>query len=95
MKEVAEMPMKTIQMAADGRLTMPAAARRALGIEGAAHLVVDVREGAEIVLRPAEVHLRDDSWMREPEVKSLLERARRSGTVEVTADEIKALIVRE
>jgi bifunctional DNA-binding transcriptional regulator/antitoxin component of YhaV-PrlF toxin-antitoxin module len=63
-------------MGADGRLTLPVAARRELGVEGEAQFELEVREDA-LVLRPAVVLAREDAWAYTPEHRDLLERAHR------------------
>ena len=48
-------------MHADGRLTVPAAARRSLGVQGETQFQVEVSDGV-LVLRPALVIPREDAW---------------------------------
>ncbi len=70
-------------MNAEGRLTVPSAIRKELGIEGEAPLEVEAVEGV-IVLRPAVLVPREDAWAYTPEHRALLRRARddaRSGKV--------------
>lgn len=67
--------MKTAVMNAEGRITVPVAARRALGVEGETPFEVEVRDGA-LVLRPAVVVPREDAWAYTPEHLRLVERAR-------------------
>lgn len=63
-------------MSPNGRLTLPADARRALGLEGEAELEihVDVAQD-ELVLRPVVVLRREDAWAYTPEHRDLLARA--------------------
>jgi AbrB family looped-hinge helix DNA binding protein len=66
--------MKTITVSSDGRLTLPADSRRALGIEAEAELEVEV-DGDAIILRPVIVLRREDAWAYTPEHRALLARA--------------------
>ena len=63
-----------VKMTSDGRLTIPAKARRTLGVEGAAQLEVIVKSDA-IVLRPAVVLPREDAWAYTSEHRRQLARA--------------------
>lgn len=65
---------KVVTMTSDGRVTIPATARRELGVEGEAQFEVDVEREA-IVLRPAVVLRRADAWAYTPEHRRLLGRA--------------------
>jgi bifunctional DNA-binding transcriptional regulator/antitoxin component of YhaV-PrlF toxin-antitoxin module len=65
-----------VSMSADGRLTVPASARRALGLEGEAQFEVEVEQDS-LILRPAVVLAREDAWAYTPEHRRLLERAHR------------------
>ena len=68
--------MKTVAMNETGRLTVPAEARNALGIEGEAEFEVEVdRDNDAIVLRPVVTLRREDAWAYAPEHRDLLERA--------------------
>lgn len=67
---------KVVTMTADGRVTIPAAARRVLGVEGETQFEVDV-ESEAIVLRPAVVMTREDAWAYTPEHRRLLAKAHR------------------
>lgn len=69
---VADVP---VAMNEEGRITIPAAARRQLGLEGAAQSQAEVRDGA-LVLRPAVVIPREDAWAYTPEHLKQVERAR-------------------
>ncbi len=64
-----------VAMNGEGRITIPAAARRQLGLEGAAQFQAEVRDGA-LVLRPAMVIPREDAWAYTPEQLKRVERAR-------------------
>lgn len=88
--------MKTIVMNEAGRITVPAEARRQLGIEGEAEFEVEVDPDQDaIILRPAVVLRREDAWAYTPGHRELLEQAHRDsreGRVRiVTEDELKAL----
>lgn len=63
-------------MTAEGRVTIPASARRELGVEGEAQFEVDVQRET-IVLRPAVVMTREDAWAYTPEHRRLLTKAHR------------------
>ncbi len=65
-----------VSMNREGRLTVPAAARRELGLEGEAQFQAEVRDGA-LVLRPAVVVPREDTWAYTPEHLAQVERALR------------------
>lgn len=68
--------MKTVVMSSDGRLTLPAEARRRLRIEGQAEFEIEVDESSDaIILRPAVVLRREDAWAYTPEHRELLARA--------------------
>lgn len=65
-------------MTATGRLTLPAEARRRLGLEGETELEIEVDESQDaIILRPAVVLRREDAWAYTPEHRDLLARAHR------------------
>lgn len=61
-------------MNAQGRLTVPADARKALGLDGETQFQAEVRDGA-LLLRPAVLVPREDSWAYTPEHRALLARA--------------------
>lgn len=87
--------MKTVTISKSGRLTLPAEARREIGLEGEMELEVEVdRAGDSIVLRPALVLLREDAWAYTPEHRELLARAHgdsREGRIrKLSEDELKA-----
>lgn len=67
---------KVVTMTAEGRVTIPAAARRELGVEGEAQFEVDVKSEA-IVLRPAVIMTREDAWAYTPRHRRLLVKAHR------------------
>jgi len=54
-----------VSMNSEGRLTVPAAVRRHLGLDGETQFQYEVREGA-LVLRPASVVPREDAWAYTP-----------------------------
>ncbi|MHB1772060.1 MAG: AbrB/MazE/SpoVT family DNA-binding domain-containing protein [Acidimicrobiales bacterium] len=88
--------MKTVTVSETGRLTLPAEARRALGLEGDTEVEVEVDErGDAIILRPAVVLRREDAWAYTPEHRDLLARAHGdslAGRVrKVSEDELKRL----
>jgi antitoxin PrlF len=64
-----------VVMNAQGRLTVPAEARRELGLRGEAHFEAEIRDG-ELLLRPAVLVPREDAWAYRPEHRTLLARAR-------------------
>lgn len=63
-----------IHMNAQGRVTLPASARRSLGLEGDADLQLDVDHGA-IVLKPTLVLSVEDAWAYTTPHRELLKRA--------------------
>ncbi len=73
------MAMKmVVSMNAQGRLTVPAEARKALHIEGDTPFEIEVTEH-EIILRPALVIPREDAWAYTPEHIARVERALAEG----------------
>ena len=73
------MVMKTIvSMNAQGRLTVPAEARKALHVEGETPFEIEVTEH-EIILRPAVVIPREDAWAYTPEHIARVEQALAEG----------------
>lgn len=84
-----------VKVAADGRMTLPAAVRRALDItEGEARLSVDITDGAA-VLRPAVVIPREDAWAYTPEHIASMKRARDQasrGELEPMPDDLAATL---
>jgi bifunctional DNA-binding transcriptional regulator/antitoxin component of YhaV-PrlF toxin-antitoxin module len=72
-----------IHMNSQGRLTLPASARKRLGLEGDADFQLAF-EGHAFVLKPAVVLPLEDAWAYTPEHRRLLARAHedsRSGRV--------------
>lgn len=70
------MARRIVSMTPTGRITVPAAARRELGISGEAEFAVEV-EGDALVLRPAVVLPRADAWAYTPEHRKRLAKAHR------------------
>jgi len=69
--------MRIVTMNTQGRLTVPAETRRALGIEGSAEFEIEVDEKSDaLILRPAIVLRREDAWAYRPEHRALLAKAR-------------------
>lgn len=69
------MTMKTVvSMNAQGRLTVPANARKMLHIEGETPFELEVTEH-ELILRPALVIPREDAWAYTPEHLEQIEQA--------------------
>jgi len=58
--------MKPVAMSRTGRLTLPAPARRKLGLKGEAYFEVEVTEEG-ILLRPVTAVPREDVWLYTPE----------------------------
>ena len=88
--------MKTITMSRAGRLTLPAEARRRLGLDEETELHVEVDErGDAIILRPAVTLDREDAWAYTRHHRELLARAHRDsreGRVRtMTEDELARL----
>lgn len=83
--------MKIVSMSESGRLTVPADARRELGIEGEAEFELEVdQEHDAIILRPAVVLRREDAWAYTPQHRELLARAHRDsreGRVRKTSED--------
>ncbi len=63
-----------VHMNPQGRLTLPASARRTLGLEGEADLQLDL-EAHALVLKPTLVLAVEDAWAYTPEHRELLKRA--------------------
>jgi bifunctional DNA-binding transcriptional regulator/antitoxin component of YhaV-PrlF toxin-antitoxin module len=63
-----------VHMNPQGRITLPASARRRLGIEGEADLILDL-EGHSLVLRPTLVLAVEDAWAYTTAHRQLLRRA--------------------
>jgi AbrB family looped-hinge helix DNA binding protein len=67
---------RTLSMSENGRLTVPAEVRRALGIAGETEFEYEVDPGSDaIILRPAVVLRREDAWAYTPEHRAQLEGA--------------------
>lgn len=68
--------MKTAVMNKSGRLTVPAEARSALGLDEETEFEVEVdAESDALILRPVVVLRREDAWAYTPEHRELLRRA--------------------
>lgn len=65
-----------VAMNGEGRITIPAAARRQLGLDGEAQFQAEVRDGA-LVLRPTVLIPREDVWAYTPEHLKRVASARR------------------
>ena len=61
-------------MSSSGRLTIPADARRALGLTGETEFDVEVVDEG-IVLRPSSIPPDDDAWADDPRNRDVLRRA--------------------
>lgn len=88
--------MKNVSMNEGGRLTLPADARRRLGVEGPAEFEVEVDETQDaLILRPVVALRREDAWAYTPEHRALLERAHRDSREErvqkLTESELRTL----
>jgi AbrB family looped-hinge helix DNA binding protein len=68
-----------VSMNAQGRLTVPAEARKALGLDGETQFQVEISDGG-LLLRPAVLIAREDAWAYTPEHRALLARAREDAT---------------
>lgn len=69
--------MRTVTMSKTGRITLPAEARKALGLNGETELEVEVDHAKdEVILRPAVVLRREDAWAYTPRHRKLLAKAR-------------------
>jgi len=67
-----------VAMNAEGRITIPAAARRQLGLDGETQFQAEVRDDA-LVLRPVVVIPREDAWAYTPEHLRSVTCARQEG----------------
>jgi AbrB family looped-hinge helix DNA binding protein len=88
--------MKTVVMSKSGRITLPADARRRLGLDAETEFEVEVDEVSDaIILRTAVVLRREDAWAYTPEHRALLARAHadsREGRLQrLTEDELARL----
>lgn len=92
---VVQMARRIVSMTPTGRITVPAAARRELGISGEAEFAVAV-EGDSLVLTPAVVLSRADAWAYTPEHRRRLAQAHRDsreGRVrKLTESELERLV---
>lgn len=68
------MPRTVVAMNEQGRLTLPAQIRRALGLRDGSQLEVKVADGV-IELRPSVVIPEEDRWAYTPEALASLKRA--------------------
>jgi AbrB family looped-hinge helix DNA binding protein len=85
--------MKTVMVSDTGRVTLPAEARRRLGLRGETEMEIEVDvEHDAIILRPAVTLRREDAWAYTPEHRELLASAHadsREGRVRLlTEDEL-------
>lgn len=68
--------MKTAAMSKNGRLTVPAEARSALGLEDETEFEVEVDTTEDaLILRPIVMLRREDAWAYTPEHRALLRQA--------------------
>lgn len=90
--------MSLIAMSSNGRLTIPATARQALGLKGDTQLQAAIENGA-IVLRPVVALLREDAWAYTPKHRDLLRKAHedvRKGRVrKMTEKELLKLVSKD
>ena len=63
-----------VSMNAQGRMTVPAEARRALQVEGETQFELEITEDA-LILRPVVVIPREDAWAYTPAHRQLIEEA--------------------
>ena len=68
------MARTTVAVNAQGRITLPADARRSLGLKDGTQLEVRIEEN-EIRLRPARVVLAEDAWAYTPESLASIKRS--------------------
>jgi len=84
-----------VSMNNQGRMTLPAAARKALRIEGPAQFEIEIEEN-RLILRPAFVIPREDAWAYTPEHLEQVRRAEadiREGRVfRLTEEDLKRLL---
>jgi AbrB family looped-hinge helix DNA binding protein len=88
--------MKTVVMNEMGRLTVPADARRALGLEGSTEFELEVDGNTDaIILRPVVALRREDAWAYTAEHRERLaeahEDSRKARVREMTEDELRQL----
>ena len=91
------MATKTIvSMNAQGRMTVPAEARRALRVEGETQFELEITENA-LILRPAVVIPREEAWAYTPAhrqlIEAALEDAREGRVTRLTKAELERLAV--
>jgi len=68
--------VKIAVMSKSGRLTLPAEARRALGLDSETEFEIEVDSAQDaLILRPAVVLRREDAWAYTTEHRALLRRA--------------------
>ncbi|MGH3932155.1 MAG: AbrB/MazE/SpoVT family DNA-binding domain-containing protein [Pseudonocardiaceae bacterium] len=83
--------MRTTLMSKAGRLTVPAEARRALGIDDETELEVEIdHEHDALILRPVVAMRRGDAWAYRPEHRELLTQAHedsRAGRVRTLSEQ--------
>jgi bifunctional DNA-binding transcriptional regulator/antitoxin component of YhaV-PrlF toxin-antitoxin module len=83
-----------VAMNAQGRLTVPAEARKAMGLLGEAQFQAEVHDEG-LLLRPAVLVPREDAWAYTSEHRNLLARARedaaRDRARELSEDELRDL----
>ncbi len=72
---MADVAAPVVALSREGRVTLPAKMRRALGLDEGSELFVEQRNGT-IVLRPAMRVPRDDAWAYTAEHRARLNRAR-------------------
>jgi len=73
-REVGLHKAALVHMNHQGRITLPASARRSLGLDGEADLLLDL-EGQALVLRPTVVLPVEDAWAYTSAHRKLLRRA--------------------
>jgi len=88
--------MRRVVMSDNGRVTLPADARRELGIEGETEFEIEVdHRDDSLILRPTLVLRREDAWAYSPQHRKMLARAHkdsREGRVRrVTEKELSEL----
>jgi len=83
---------RTVAVNAQGRVTLPAAARRQLGLGEGAQLEVRVEEN-EIRLRPARMVIAEDAWAYTPEslasIRRSLDDIARGRVFELTTEDLE------
>jgi bifunctional DNA-binding transcriptional regulator/antitoxin component of YhaV-PrlF toxin-antitoxin module len=87
--------MKIVTMNDEGRITVPADARRALGIDGPADFEIEIDDSSDaIILRPVVTIRREDAWAYTPEHMARVAAARADGrdgrSRAATADEVRS-----